>query len=140
MALLNISDRCSTIGNFLTQVPVLVLKPRGMWWSDPAHSAPFMNVAMPMGGGKQQQMAGIDGQEKHGQEQEQENHGHTPTSTGGNRSDWATPRWNGVTAAQVAAQAGWGDEWGGAGNTAAVDEDRSGRNEPHVSGEGGSVF
>ena len=53
-------------------------------------------VAMPMGGADQQQMEGIDGQAKHGKEQEQEKQGHTPTSTGGYRSNCTTPEWNAV--------------------------------------------
>ena len=93
-----------------------------------------MNVAMPMGGGKQQQMAGIDGQEKHGQEQEQENHGHTPTSTGGNRSDWATPSRNDVHGGEVQSEQEQSQQ------DQFSQEGASGRDEPHVSGEGGSVF
>ena len=104
------------------------------WWSNPAHSAPFMNAAMPMGGGKQQQMAGIDEQEKHGQEQEQENHGHTPTSTGGNRSDWATPSRNDVHGGEVQSEQEQSQQ------EQFSQEGASGRDEPHVSGEGGSVF
>ena len=88
-----------------------------------------MNAAMPMGGGKQQQMAGIDEQEKHGQEQEQENHGHTPTSTGGYRSNCTTPEWNAVHGGVVQSQQGQSSQ-----------ELKSAGDELCVLGEGGSVF
>ena len=91
-----------------------------------------MTVAMPNDGGAQQQVVDLDELKRVArdeQKQDREEHGQKPTSTGGYRSNCSTPTWNDVYGGVAQSQLGQSSQ-----------ERKTVGDEPHVSGEGGSVF